>query len=64
MFKIECASFIVTQSTAHVTACPGRYRFLFFETALLEEAMKGALCINSATAVDGNVLTNRMYTGT
>ena len=64
MFKIECAAFIVTQSTADVTECPGRYRFLFFKVALPEEAMKGTPCINPVRAVDGNVLTNRVYSGT
>jgi hypothetical protein len=60
MFEIECASFIVTQSTADVTACPGRYRFLF-KAALLGEAMKGTPCINPVTAVNGNVLTKAVY---
>jgi hypothetical protein len=46
MFEIECASFFVTQNTADVTTCPGRYRFLFFKAALLGEAMKRTLCIN------------------
>jgi hypothetical protein len=62
--EIECASFIVIQSTADVRPCPGRYRFLFFKAALLGEAMKGTLCILLVTAVDGNVPTNRLYTGT
>jgi len=64
MFKIECVSFIVTQSTANVTAYTGRYRFLFFKAALLEEAMKGTPYINPVTALAGNVLTNSVYSGT
>jgi hypothetical protein len=43
IFEAECAIFIVTQTTADVTACPGMYRFLFFKAALLGEAMKGTL---------------------
>jgi hypothetical protein len=49
MFEIEYASFIVTQSTADVTACPGRYRFLFFKAALRGKAMKRKLCVNPVT---------------
>jgi hypothetical protein len=64
MFEIECASFVVTQSTTDVVACPSRYRFLFFKAALLGEAMKGTLCVNPAMAVDGNVLANKLYKST
>ena len=64
MFEIECASFVVTQSTTDVMECPGRYRFLFFNAALLGEAIKGTLCVNPATTVDGNVLANRLSNGT
>jgi hypothetical protein len=37
MFEKESASFIVTQTTADVTACPRIYRFVFFKVALLHD---------------------------
>ena len=64
IFEIECASFIVAQSTADVTVSPGRYGFLFFKPELLRDTMKGKHSINPVTAVDGNFLTKSLYRGT